>query len=213
MAPLPDATESRSALLASLGHEIRTPLNAIVGLTHLLAADLEHDARSSDKLSKIVEAANQLLGIFELAPPVVARKASVIEAALVRRHAGTEILVAEDNEVNREVARLLLGRVGLVVQAARDGREAVAMARTKHYALVLMDLQMPRLDGLDATAEIRELPGWEETPIVAMTANALLADRERCLAAGMSDHLAKPVTPAGLYECLLRWLPAGATDR
>ena len=139
--------------------------------------------------------------VFEVAPA---------QAELLRRYSGTEILLAEDNEVNREVARLLLGRAGLVVEAARDGREAVALARAKHYALVLMDVQMPHMDGLEATATIRELPGWKKIPIVAFTANALVEDRQRCIDAGMDEHLPKPVNPAGLYQCLLRCLTGAA---
>ena len=377
------ANLAKSAFLANMSHEIRTPMNAILGLSHLLAEDLEHDARSREKLGKIGEAANHLLGIindildlskieagklaledvefsplalfdqvhsqtfdrlqakglefqsdagglppvligdpvrlrqallnyvgnavkftehgtvqmrarvveeqddrllvrFEvtdtgvgIAPetqarlfapfeqadasasrrhqgsglglaitrrlaqvmggdagvtsrpgagstfwftarlrrradaferPAPARRCSAAEAELARRCGGTEILLAEDNEVNCEVARLLLGKAGLVVHSARDGREAVEMARSRPYALVLMDVQMPRMDGLEATAAIRELPGWADTPIIAMTANAFVEDRQRCLEAGMNDHLGKPVNPAGLYQCLLKWL-------
>jgi PAS domain S-box-containing protein len=137
--------------------------------------------------------------------PALPQASSLCEQ-LARLHGGTEILLAEDNEVNREVARLLLGRARLEVAVARDGREALAMAAARPYALVLMDVQMPIMDGLEATAAIRRLPGWRDVPIVAMTANAFVEDRERCLAAGMTDHLAKPVDPAGLYGCLLKWL-------
>jgi PAS domain S-box-containing protein len=128
------------------------------------------------------------------------------EAELARLFGGTEILLAEDNEVNREVARMLLGKAGLVVAAARNGREAIQMAAAKQYALVLMDVQMPEVDGLEATVAIRRLPGWERTPIIAMTANAFIEDRQNCLDAGMNDHLAKPVEPMALYSCLLEWL-------
>jgi two-component system sensor histidine kinase/response regulator len=127
--------------------------------------------------------------------------------ALVRTsHLGQRVLLAEDNPVNREVAEELLGAVGLQVLTATDGVEAVALACLHKPDLVLMDMQMPTLDGLAATRQIRERLG-PSMPIVAMTANAFGDDRQACLAAGMNDHVAKPVDPDILYQTLMRWLP------
>jgi len=137
-----------------------------------------------------------------------------IEQEMARLHGGARVLLAEDNPVNQEVAIELLGSVGLVIDVAGTGREAVEMVRQNEYDLVLMDVQMPEMDGLEATREIRSLPDRASLPIIAMTANAFGEDRARCLEAGMNDHVGKPVDPEILYQTLMAWLPARPlTDR
>jgi len=141
-------------------------------------------------------------------PPLIADRVSTggNEALLRCHHAGQRILLAEDNPINQEVASELLRSAGLSVDTADDGRCAVELATTCEYDLILMDMQMPVLDGLGATREIRRAKG-RGVAIVAMTANAFAEDRLACLDAGMNDHIGKPVDPEGLYATLLRWLP------
>jgi CheY-like chemotaxis protein len=105
---------------------------------------------------------------------------------------------------------VLLEDIGLVADTADDGEAAIALARQTSYALVLMDMQMPRIDGLDATRAIRKLPGWAATPVIAMTANAFAEDKARCLQAGMNDFLTKPFEPEALFQKLLEWLTSSA---
>ncbi|MCK9689194.1 PAS domain-containing protein [Scleromatobacter humisilvae] len=126
---------------------------------------------------------------------------------LVReRHGGQSVLLAEDNIINRLIARELLTNAGLVVEQAENGAIALELAAQQTWDLILMDMQMPVMDGLVAARAIRER-GDTAVPIIAMTANAFVEDRAACLEAGMNDHVAKPVNPAALYAILMRWLP------
>ena len=131
------------------------------------------------------------------------------EHRLARDHAGTRVLLVEDEPVNREVAKMLLEDVGFSIDEAENGAEALHLFETADYALILMDMQMPVLDGLEATRRLRQTDKGRHIPILAMTANAFAEDRTRCLEAGMDDFLTKPVDPEQLYSMLLRFLSEG----
>ena len=151
----------------------------------------------------------------ELTLPAESHSRSTLTAAsqledplqtLIAQYAGTRILLAEDEPINQEVACTLLEEAGLCVDLANDGEEAVTRARENTYALILLDMQMPKLNGCEAAMAIRKLPGYAQTPILAMTANAFEEDRRRSLQAGMNEHLSKPVDPEHLFRTLLAWL-------
>ncbi len=132
--------------------------------------------------------------------------------ALLEPYQGAKVLLAEDNAVNQEVAVAMLSSAGLCVDVAEDGEQALAMAASQEYALILMDVQMPKLDGVDATKAIRETSWGREIPILAMTANAFADERQRCLDAGMNDHVAKPVVAEQLFATLRRWLDKSRSE-
>ncbi len=141
----------------------------------------------------------------EVAAPFIADA----DGALRREFPGRRVLLVEDEPINADIASYLLRSVGLTVEIAGNGEDAVALAERNPYDIILMDVQLPRMDGLEATRQIRGLAGDVRLPIIALTANAFVEDKVRCLTAGMNDFIAKPMNPATLYDTLLRWLRRG----
>ena len=149
-----------------------------------------------------------MMEIFGAEPSIVLPPAAQPAAALATAGAlaGTRALLVEDNELNQEVAVELLRSIGIEADLAADGAVALEKVQQRPYDVVLMDMQMPVMDGLTATREIRKLSELKDLPIVAMTANAMVGDRERCLAAGMNDHIGKPINPDELISKLQQWV-------
>ena len=157
--------------------------------------------------SQLFDAIMEVFTSKSIAPPIPVASSSVDPAAAVAIR-GARALLVEDNEINQQVAREILGGFGLIVQIAVNGREAVeaVLAGQTAFDVVLMDVQMPEMDGYEATRRLRERFGPEQLPIVAMTAHALESEHQRCLAAGMNDHVPKPIDPDQLVTVLARWI-------
>ncbi|URI09052.1 response regulator [Aquincola tertiaricarbonis] len=169
--------------------------------------------------SALIDGYHSAIGLARAKPVVTAPQLDLLTQYRPRL-AGLKVLLAEDNEINIELATDMLERVGMQVVVARDGGEALALLASEPVDGVLLDCQMPVVDGLTAARRIRERPDWQQLPVLAITADAMVGDREQALAAGMNDHIAKPIDIEALYAALARWLPtpppparAGLGDR
>ena len=189
-------------MITASGYDAINPKMAEAGLAHLLVKPISestlHDALLEVLLGDTMAAAHRRFRDQ--------RHNRQFDFTPIR---GARVLLVDDVELNREVAREILRAADLRVDVAANGREAVDKVTQGDYALVLMDIQMPLLDGLAATRQIRADARFRTLPILAMTAHAMSGDHEESLAAGMNDHLTKPIDPATLYEALLRWIPPG----
>ncbi|MBK5914720.1 hypothetical protein CCR84_10380 [Rhodocyclus purpureus] len=194
-----DASTTREYGGSGLGLAISQRLVSLMGGTIQVDSDVGRGSCFSFALTLALGRG----GEPERAPP----------AAAASDLSGVSVLLAEDHPQSQEIVLEMLERLGCRADVASDGAEAVECARAQRYDLILMDIQMPRLDGLDATRAIRELQGYRTTPIIALTAYAFAEDRQRCLDAGMSCHLGKPVTPAELARVIGQWLPGLSVTR
>ncbi len=197
------ARGSRILLLTSVGNPGDARRCREVGVSGYLIKPV--------KMAELRVAIDQVLGL-EQGPPQ-AQKELVTRHSLAQQYQGVRILMAEDNLVNRMVIQEMLERVGWKVDIAATGQEVVELAETKVYDLILMDIQMPDMDGLTATKIIRKKRGSEDLPIIALTAHAMIGDRETCLRAGMNDYLSKPVKSAELVRAVARHLERKAADQ
>ncbi len=157
-------------------------------------------------LSGLRDIVSQLLANDGSTNPILKEEKRPWDEMLREHKAGSRILLVDDEPINQMIAQELLEDAQMIVEVASDGKEAVELALAKHFDLILMDIQMPVMDGVSAAHRIRELQPNAETPIVALTANAFSEDRRRCLAAGMNDFLPKPVAPDILYEVMWKWI-------
>lgn len=179
-------------MVSAFGHEDMRAAAQAAGVRAFLAKPVNQ--------SSLVEI---LVSLFAPQTGVVAAAVPTAQAQVL---AGVRLLVAEDNEINQQIARELLEAAGALVEVAGNGCEALSMLAAAQYDAVLMDVQMPQMDGVETTRRIRAEPHWAQLPVIAMTAHARVEDRERCIEAGMVDHVTKPVDPQALIATVLRWV-------
>ncbi|MEO8583171.1 MAG: response regulator [Flavitalea sp.] len=218
---------STSELLVKLSHEIRTPMNGVIGMatmlsgTNLTSEQLQYLNSITSCSESLINSINDILreyagrdgGIHE----TVREKAAQHQAALIHSNAGLlklseafsknypmKILVGEDNLMNQELITMILKRLGYEVEIAQNGKEVLEIVSEKNYDLIFMDVQMPEMDGLEATRMIRLCLSIQPV-IIAMTANAMLGDKEECIRSGMDDYISKPLNIEELVVMLERW--------
>jgi PAS domain S-box-containing protein len=162
--------------------------------------------------STLFDACGTVLGLATSHPTRTARREEAMQAHQASLR-GARILLVEDNAINREIAVTVLSRAGIAVSVACDGQEALDMLARRRFDGVLMDCQMPVLDGYAATRALRLQPTFRDLPVIAMTANAMVGDREKVLAAGMNDHIAKPINVDEMFATLARWITRPLADR
>jgi CheY-like chemotaxis protein len=203
-----------------LAHAIRSQpelaRTRMVLLTSLGQGELSRNALSEAGISRALTKPVRQSMLFDAIAGAMGGSESIAaptteSAAPIERAARPLVLVAEDTAVNQEVARGMLERLGYRADVVANGREAIDMVSRIPYVAVLMDMQMPEMDGLEATRVIRERTSRDarRVPIIALTANAMSGDRERCLEAGMDDYLPKPIRMSELAALLSRWAPVG----
>lgn len=191
----------QAIMVTSYGREEAVPEAEQAGI----AITLSKPVNSSRLLDAVIFALTKQHVRLPSLPEHQENMDAAADLAVIR---GARILLVEDNELNQEVAVGLLKGTGLSVEIAGDGQRALDRLAQQEYDLVLMDMQMPVMDGITATRRIRENPRFAALPVIAMTANVMACDQQQCLEAGMNDFLGKPIEPDGLFSMLLRWLPA-----
>lgn len=204
----------KKEFLADLNHEIRTPLNAVLGLTQL-ALETELSSKQQDYLSKIRAASNTLLNIADNAFDISNNEAEheqITNAEIYEKLSqirGASVLLVEDNMINQQVAAELLKNKGLNVTIAHNGRQALEKLENMRFDIVLMDIRMPEMNGIEAVKAIRNLPVFDNLPVIAMTAHTLDGDKERFMDSGMNGYLSKPIKHEQLFTTLVKWIKPG----
>ncbi|MBF0444517.1 MAG: response regulator [Magnetococcales bacterium] len=201
--------KKRLSLQDSLGHLPKVILMSSLGIekakTHALRGDideiLEKPVLNSHLLDTIMKVFGEKIIIHDQLSNVLTD-----EKETRAKIGNAKILVVDDNAINQDVARGMLEQIGLLVECVDSGKDAIFVLQHRSYDAVLMDIQMPELDGYQTTKRIRSDPRFESLPIIAMTANAMPQDQKRCIAVGMNDHIAKPIRPELLYSTLTKWI-------